>query len=79
MKKADFQDDGRIIAPMNVEGLPWYTSGKKNSLSEKPDEMTPAQKAAFTWGVLKAAFLVVGVFSGVYFLFILFCTEVWFK
>ena len=24
-KKADYKDDGRVIAPMNVAGMPWYS------------------------------------------------------
>ena len=28
-KKPSFIDDGRTIADMNVEGMPWY-SGEKN-------------------------------------------------
>ena len=23
-KKARFEDDGRVVAPMNVDGMPWY-------------------------------------------------------
>ena len=33
-KKEKFEDDGRVIAPMNVDGMPWYDHRKvkpKNS------------------------------------------------
>ena len=38
-KKYD-DDDGRVIAKMNVDGMPWYTPGPTSSLSEdeKSDE-----------------------------------------
>ena len=75
------EDDGRVIAPMDVEGMPWYYRGcvKDSRNSSDSEEMSTKGKIAFTWGVIKAALLVAGVFIGVYFLFILFCTEVWFK
>ena len=33
-KNSKFEDDGRVIAPMNVEGMPWY---------KPPDQRTSAQ------------------------------------
>lgn len=76
-------DDGRTIAPMNVDGMPWYTpraSGprEKAPSGSRPEGMTRRESRAYTAGVLRAALLTVGVFAAVYFLFILFCTNVWF-
>ena len=34
-KKTKFVDDGRTIADMNVEGMPWYTPGKKEEGQKK--------------------------------------------
>ena len=28
-KRVDEQDDGRVIAPMNVDGMPWYRPGRR--------------------------------------------------
>ena len=61
------EDDGRTIASMNVEGMPWYTPDKpgdlpasaRASLPENP--MTGREIRMFTWGAVKAALLVVGV------------------
>lgn len=79
-RQSDIEDDGRVIAPMNVEGMPWYAKKPENTEeSGEPYTMTPAEKRAFTWGVVKAALLVAAVFIGVYLCFILFCTEIWFK
>lgn len=36
-KKDDFEDDGRVIAPMNVDGMPWYDGRRYKSNSEKSD------------------------------------------
>ena len=90
-KRAKFVDDGRVIAPMNVDGMPWYTQKKppQEAGSEDaagtdaddfiPEFMTRREKAAFTFGVAKAALLVTVVFVGGFFLFILFCIYVWFR
>ena len=84
-------DDGRTIANMNVEGMPWYTPGetskepaqdsqetKKNRYETGP-AMTGLESRYYTWGALKAALLVVGVICAGIILFILFCTKVWFR
>ncbi len=73
------EDDGRVIAKMNVEGMPWYVekSPTADGGGEK-ESMSREQARYFTGGVLKAALLVGGVFAAVYFIFLLFCTQVWF-
>ncbi|MEG2008035.1 MAG: hypothetical protein RR055_04335 [Oscillospiraceae bacterium] len=79
--ETDAEDDGRVIAHMDVDGMPWHIENginrRENDSGENGD-MTPSARRAYTWGVLRAAFLVIGVFALVYFLFILFCTNVWF-
>ncbi|NLN55841.1 MAG: hypothetical protein GX148_06035 [Clostridiales bacterium] len=77
-------DDGRTVANMNVEGLPWY---KKNRASGSDGEsrnsekipLTKQESKALLKGVLSASFLVGAIFFGVIALFILFCIFVWFK
>lgn len=83
-KQKDFEDDGRVIAPMNVEGMPWFVN-QDDRLKQSPpsDENEPLQltrKETFSLigGVLLAVLLVGGVFLVGYFLFILFSTNVWF-
>jgi len=78
-------DDGRTIANMNVEGMPWYTPGKRAAGEERGEtdqsktQMTKEESRYYTWGAVKAALLVVGVICAGIALFILFCTEIWFK
>jgi len=31
VKKAGFEDDGRVIAPMNIDGMPWYRPRNEGS------------------------------------------------
>lgn len=84
-KKAPFVDDGRVVANMNVEGMPWYsgvpetTAQQKNEKTEQPIELTGREKAAMMRGVMAATLLVAVVFVGVFALFILFCVYVWFR
>ena len=77
-KKDDFEDDGRTIADMNVDGMPWYAPTRKDPESAEKIELTPEEQRWMIGGALKAALLVAGVFGIVYFLFLLFCTKVWF-
>ena len=79
---ADF-DDGRVIAPMNIDGMPWYSAKVEQrgetAGSAAPVKLTFRENMAFAFGVLKAVLLIAVVFIGVMFAFILFCTNVWFR
>ncbi len=82
-KREEFVDDGRTIANMNVEGMPWYDKKteeiKKMNASESDlPELDREGKSALLWGVIGAALLIAAVFAGAMFLFILFCVKVWF-
>lgn len=82
-KKRFEDDDGRVVARMNVEGMPWYTERHETGpehqeTSGKPEPLTKEESRAFAWGAVKAALLVTAVFSAGAVLFILFCTNIWF-
>ena len=81
--KSDWVDDGRTIADMNVEGMPWYNPARKTiSQHEKKEAGTPLgikETISMTKGVLLAALIVTSVFIVSFFLFILFCTNVWLR
>lgn len=85
-KKPDLPegDDGRTIANMNVEGMPWYVPGgpvsrkeRKKKAAEDPP-LTREESRYYTWGALKAALLVTGFLCGGIILFVLFCQFIWF-
>lgn len=83
-KKQGFYDDGRVIANMNVEGMPWYRDEKKDfNLSPTKNQdfssLSKKGKKAMLRGILCAAFSVGIVYFGIFALFILFCIHVWFK
>ena len=90
--KVKFEDDGRTIANMNVEGMPWYRAPSKKAEAEHdrepsagsghadiPEELTPEGRRAMTGGVMLASLLVGSIYAVVVLLFILFCIFVWFR
>ena len=74
-------DDGRTIAKMNVEGMPWYTpeSPDAQAKTESSREMTREERGAYIWAAVRAGLLILVVFAVVYLLFLLFCTKIWLK
>ena len=86
-KRNDDLDDGRVVAPMNVEGMPWYSGERApgdagtgvSADPVAPVKLTFRENVAFMFGVLKAVLLVALVFIGVLLGFILFCIHVWFR
>ncbi|MCI8619249.1 MAG: hypothetical protein HFG44_04165 [Oscillospiraceae bacterium] len=85
-RKEYADDDGRTIANMNVEGMPWYAPNtpqseraKAESAKEPALELSRTEKRALTAGTLKAALLVWLIGVGIFGLFILFCYFVWFR
>ena len=87
-KRFDEDDDGRVIAPMDIDGMPWHDSRapERGEAPEEPAEgrreepvrLTKEESRAYAAGAVKAALLVALVFAGAFLLFILFCTPDWF-
>lgn len=80
-RKPDPEDDGRTIANMNVDGMPWYDERLAPGGDRKGgtrEQMTPEERRAYTWAAIKAGLLVVLIFALVFGLFIAFCDFVWF-
>jgi len=79
-KKTYPDDDGRVIAPMNVEGMPWYRKGKP--LGDSGSKEPPLARRETLVLILNGALagltiaLILGALGA---LFILFLTNVWFK
>lgn len=92
-KKEYDDDDGRTIANMNVDGMPWYRNterapqtpdeqgenGQNSGHSTEKITLSKKEGRAMMRGVLLAAFVAGAVFFGVIALFILFCIYVWFR
>ena len=86
-KKVYDDDDGRVIAPMNVDGMPWSKRSSPAPQIPKAEtpkadddlQLTDKEKRAMMGGVFSAAILIAGIFVLAGFLFILFCLFVWLK
>jgi hypothetical protein len=77
-------DDGRVICNMDVEGMRWHDKRVRRESRDarraiQGDQMTKSEARQFTWYAVLAGLLIAAVFSVTWVLFILFCTEIWFK
>lgn len=74
-------EEDRVIADMNIEGMPWHTAGKavypENKEAVPP--LTKKEAWSLTMNALAAALLVAFVFFAAFFLFIMFCIHVWLR
>lgn len=81
-KKPKFEDDGRVIAPMNVEGMPWYTQndldGKNTNIDIKNPEYKKDTRKYILYALL-AALAIGAVFALCAFIFIFLSVNVWLK
>ncbi|NLM11871.1 MAG: hypothetical protein GX213_14085 [Clostridiaceae bacterium] len=80
-KKSYDDDDGRVIANMNIEGTPWYVKESHLQENSSSGEFVPDRKETYhiMKGALIAGLLIGFVFIAAFFIFLLFCTRVWFK
>ena len=81
MKKDEWQDDGKVIADMNVEGMPWYHRESPDKLPEgnPVSEMSDTEYRAYQFAALKAGLIIAGIFGLVFFLAIAFMDFVWLR
>ena len=82
-RKLHDDDDGRVIANMNVDGMPWYQRSERferNKREQASDfsDLTKEETREIVKGAMKASLLIAGVFILAMLLFILFCLYVWF-
>ncbi|OQC13237.1 MAG: hypothetical protein BWX72_01741 [Firmicutes bacterium ADurb.Bin080] len=83
-KKNIIEDDGRVIAPMNVDGMPWYNNQMPSDSSSV--EKSPSKNKMGSKETLKMIFRLYGIllpiallFIGLFALFIVFTGHVWLK
>jgi len=72
-------DDGRVIADMNVEGMPWYNEAAKRGEPAPGSQLTRHETWLIIKGSLKACAVVSLIFAAILVIYTLICTEVWFK
>lgn len=82
-------DDGRVICNMDVEGMRWHDKRVRREKREQAravaagqtdgEQMTKAEARQFTFHAVLAGLTIALAFSVVWVLFVLFCTQVWFR
>jgi len=87
-KRDEWIDDGRVIASMDVDGMPgsfrrgarrnYDAFGQKKQKSD-PIELTKKEKRSIAWGSASAYLLALVVFVTGFALFLLLCGRVWLK
>lgn len=80
-QKKDFEDDGRVIANMNIEGTPWYVADEVKNGATSQVHTTPTRKETFHLikGALTAGLMIGFIFVAAFLIFILFCTQIWLR
>ena len=61
-------DDGKVIAKMDVDGMPWYLDRlhKDDAPVGEAYQMSKKESRSYMWGALAAAFLVTAVFGTIF-------------
>ena len=77
-------DDGRVICNMDVAGMRWHDRavGRQKKAERKlarGEQMTRSETLRFTWYSVLSGMVIALVFSAVWVLIILFCTQIWFR
>lgn len=84
-------DDGRTIANMDVDGMPWHERGVQFANRQAREQeriqkqkmygerITAREARRYTMYALLAALAVVGVFAAIWGILLLFMTQVWFR
>ncbi len=75
----EYEDDGHVIANMNVEGMPWYRKEEKwHVKGQDTSQFTKEETHFIILGTIKAALMIAGAFLGGLFLIILLmCIVAW--
>ena len=77
--KRPFEDDGRTIANMDIDGMPWHDRRRDKSAEADASGQPPPKKIDMPWlgGVLSAVGRVALVFAGAFAAFLLLLRSVW--
>ncbi|NLP16861.1 MAG: hypothetical protein GX379_07480 [Clostridiales bacterium] len=85
-KENDFIDDGRVIANMNIDGMPRsiikrtaFDEFGKTKEKKESVKLSKQERRSILLGVMTSYILFAVIVFGAFALFILFCINVWFK
>lgn len=79
MKKKKYaDDDGRVIAPMNVEGMPWFQEHASQGVQRTQEEqLTCSQTARVLWNATLAGLVVALIFAAALIALVLVLLWIW--
>ena len=78
----EYEDDGRTIVNMNVDGMPWYRADRHEAgeRSGQPGQgMSDDELRQYKWAAVRAGLVIVLIFGAVFAAFIAFCDFIWFR
>lgn len=78
-KNNEIEDDNRIIADMNVDGMPWHTKKRSEISNNNRIDFTKKERRAMVFSGLLMALLVGIVFVIIFFLIFLGLDLLWLK
>lgn len=70
-------EDDRMVADMNVEGMPWYREENPPPKNPNAEPMSKRNLWRYTFAAIGAGLLIVMVFGLAGAAFIWFCSNVW--
>ncbi len=75
----DEEDDGEVIAPMDLEGMPWHRRKSPDFIARRGRDSGLSDKEirAYRWAAVKAGLLLVLIYGGAAFLLIVFLLFLW--
>lgn len=78
----EYEDDGRTIVNMNVDGMPWYRADRDETGEHagRPGQgMSDDELRQYKWAAVRAGLVIVLIFGAVFAAFIAFCDFIWFR
>ncbi len=70
-------DDGRTIASMNVEGMPWYVREAEDKPKQEGPPLSKREALLYAWSAVKGGLLIFLVYAVVFAAVIWFIGHVW--
>ena len=72
-------EDERVIAPMNVDGMPWYRPGKPRPKNPRAEPISYRNIWRYAFSAVGTGLLILSAFGLTGAAFIWFCVNVWFR
>lgn len=78
--KPNKEEEDRVVADMNVEGMPWHLPGKPlyEKSKEPATELDKKELRRITFSATLGGLLIGAIFLIVFFIFIIFSIHIWF-